>query len=85
MVQVKLTITESKCRCGYCKKGDTFFVEDLCPPLCHELWHVIYPFVYALQNGAQLDYENTRASQFDARCPDDGRVCVHGEVVATEK
>ena len=56
MPKVKLTITESKCRCGYFKKGQEFIVEDLCPPLCHELWNRIYPFVYALQNGASLDY-----------------------------
>lgn len=48
MIKVKLTITESKCRGGYCKKGDEFIVEDLCPPICHELWNTIYPLVYAL-------------------------------------
>ena len=56
VTKVKLTITESKCRCGYFKKGQEFIVEDLCPPLCHELWNNIYPSVYALQNGASLDY-----------------------------
>lgn len=81
MGKVRLTITESRCRGGYCKKGDVFEVEDVCPPLCHELWHGIYPFVYALQNGAELDYGNARSRQFDARCPDGGRVCVHGEAV----
>ena len=69
MGKVKLTVTESNCRCGYFKKGDEFIVEDLCPPLCHELWNVIYPFVYALQNGAELDYGKERSKQFDARCP----------------
>ena len=29
MKKVKLTIIESKCRCGYFKKGDEFIVEDL--------------------------------------------------------
>ena len=80
--KVKLTVTESNCRGGYSKKGDEFIVEDLCPPLCHELWHAIYPFVYALQNGAELDYGECRARQFDAKCPDGGRVCIHGEVIA---
>ena len=56
MIKVKLTITESKCRSGYFKKGQEFIVEDLCPPLCHELWNNMYPLVYALQNGAELDY-----------------------------
>ena len=81
MAKVKLTITESKCRGGYCKKGDEFIVEDLCPPLCHELWNTIYPMVYALQNGAELDYSNIRAKAFDAQCPDGSRVHIHGEVM----
>lgn len=80
-MKVKLTVTESRCRGGYCKAGDTFLVEDLCPPLCHELWNNIYPWVYALLNGAELDYGAKRAREFDARCPDGGRVRIHGEVV----
>lgn len=79
MSKVKITIVESKCRCGYCKTGDEFIVEDLCPPLCHELWNNIYPSVYALQNGADLDYGNDRMPMFNAKCPDEGRVVVHGE------
>ena len=78
-MKVKLTITDSRCRSGYFKKGQEFIVEDLCPPLCHELWNSMYPPVYALQNGAELDYGNTRAKMFDIRCPDEGRVCIHGE------
>lgn len=35
--------------------GEEFIVGDLCPPLCHELWHTIYPSVYALLNGGSLD------------------------------
>lgn len=81
MPKVKLTITESRCRGGYVKKGQEFIVEDLCPPLCHELWNGIYPYVFALQNGATLDYGDGRAKCFDARCPDGGRVCIHGEVM----
>jgi len=81
MSKVILTVTESKCRGGYCKKGDQFFVEDLCPPMCHELWNIIYPSVYALLNGAKLDYGHERSRQFDAKCPDEGRVWIHGEVV----
>lgn len=80
MKKVLLTITESKCRSGYHNKGDAFIVEDLCPPLCHELWHTIYPMVYALQNGADLDCGDIRAKVFDARCPDGGRVRIHGEI-----
>lgn len=80
MARVKLTITESTCRSGYCKPGDEFIVEDLCPPICHELWNIIYPSVYALQNGAELDYGNGHAKEFDAKCPDGGRVSVHGEI-----
>ena len=81
MIKVKLTITDSKCRSGYFKKGQEFIVEDLCPPLCHELWNSMYPLVYALQNGGELDYGNTRAKMFDIKCPDEGRVCIHGEAL----
>lgn len=81
MPKVKLTVTESRCRSGYCKAGDEFIVEDLCPPLCHELWNNIYPFVYALRNGADLDCGDTRAKCFDACCPDGGRVRIHGEAI----
>lgn len=80
-MKVKLTIVESNCRSGYFKAEDEFIVEDLCPPLCHELWNVIYPYVFALQNGADLDCGCNRDFQFDAKCPDGGRVCIHGEVV----
>ncbi len=55
MAKVKLTVVESKCRCGYCKKGNSYIIDDLCPPICHELWNCMYPLVYALQNGANLD------------------------------
>ncbi len=81
MRKVKLTITDSRCRSGHFQKGQAFIVRDLCPPLCHELWHQIYPFVYALLNGAELDYGDTRAKLFDAKCPDEGRVCIHAEVI----
>lgn len=78
---VELTITESRCRGGYCRKGDTFLVDDLCPPICHELWNNLYPMLYALQNGAELDYGAGKARCFDLKCPDEGRVTVHGRVV----
>lgn len=81
MSKVKLTVTESQCRGGYLKAGDEFIIDDLCPPICHELWNCIYPMVYALQNGATLDYGAGRATCFDARCPDGGRVIVHGELL----
>ena len=41
----------------------------------------MYPFVYALLNGGDLDHGESRAKVFDARCPDGGRVCIHGEMV----
>lgn len=81
MRKVKLTVTKSDCRCGYFKAGETFIVEDLCPPLCHELWNRAYPYVFALQNGADLDHGEHRAKVFDVSCPDGGRVVLHGEVV----
>lgn len=60
MPKVKLTITESRCRSGYFKKGQEYIVEDSFPPLCHELLNNIYPCVYALLNGAGLDHGNIR-------------------------
>lgn len=80
-MKVRITVMESQCRSGYCKKGDEYIVEDLCPPICHELWNCIYPFLYALQNGAELDYGQEKAPMFDMRCPDEGRVVVHCEKV----
>ena len=80
-MKVKLTILESRCRDGLCKAGDTYLVGSICPPLCHELWSVLYPQVFALQNGATLDCGETRAHCFTAPCPDGGRVKVFGEVV----
>lgn len=81
MRRVKITVISSHCRGGYCKAGDEYIVEDLCPPMCHELWNTIYPMVYALLNGADLDYGNGRSGCFDAKCPDEGRVTVHAEVI----
>lgn len=78
--KVRITVTESTCRSGLHFAGDTFVVDDLCPPVCHELWQMAYPMVYALGNGADLDHGNARARQFEVRCPDSGRVVIHGEV-----
>lgn len=81
MPKVKLTVVESRCRSGYCKKGDEFIVGDLCPPLCHELWNTIYPSLYVLLNGGDLDHGETRAKLFETHCPDEGRVIIRGEVI----
>lgn len=81
MPKIKLTITESRCRCGYVQTGDVFIVGDICPPMCHELWNAIYPYVFALRNGAELDCGETRTREFHGKCPDGGRVCVHGECI----
>jgi uncharacterized repeat protein (TIGR04076 family) len=81
MAKVKLKVIESNCRCAYLNEGDEFIVEDLCPPICHELWNSMYPFIYALQNGAMLDYGDKKAPMFDVKCPDEGRVIVHGEIM----
>ena len=81
MPKVKLTVLESRCRSGYCRAGEEYIVEDLCPPVCHEFWHSMYPFVYALLNGGELDCGETRARMFEARCPDGGRVVIRGEAM----
>ena len=51
------------------------------PPICHELWNSIYPSVYTLLNGGTLDYGEGKAKMFDAKCQDEGRVLIHGEVI----
>lgn len=79
MSKVKIVVKESKCREGYLKAGDEFIVEDICPPICHELWNCMYSFVYTLQNGGTLDYGNTKAPKFNISCPDEGRVVIYGE------
>ena len=79
MRKVKLTVTQSLCRSGLMKEGQTFVVGDACPPVCHELWNSVYPQVFALLNGADLDYGETRACVFEAACPDGGRVKLRGE------
>ncbi len=38
--KVKLTITESKCRSGFHRKGDEFIIDEdrtICPPMCVEI------------------------------------------------
>lgn len=81
MGKVRITVLDSKCRCGYHKKGDIYEVEDICPPLCHELWQNIYPSVYTLLNGGDLDFGDERRKEFKFSCPDGGRVKVKGEVI----
>ena len=81
MQKVRITILESQCRGGYHKAGEGYDVEDLCPPICHELWNSAYPMIYALQNGAVLDYGKSKAAKFSIKCPDGGRVILYGEVV----
>lgn len=34
-----------------------------------------------LMNGAELDHGNIQAKMFDAKCPDEGRVSIHGEIM----
>ena len=79
-MKVKITVLESKCRCGYHKEGDVFIVKDICPPMCHELWQCIYPSVYVLLNNGELDCGSSKAKEFTFRCPDNGRVLIKGEI-----
>ena len=81
MRKVRLTVTQSRCRCGLMKEGQTSLVGDACPPVCHELWNTAYPYVFALQGGADLDAGDGRASCFEAACPDGQRVRIRGEAV----
>ncbi|MBR5390034.1 MAG: TIGR04076 family protein [Clostridia bacterium] len=81
MPKVLLTVLVSRCRCGYLRQGDAFTVEDICPPLCQELWNAAYPYVFALRNGALLDCGAEKAARFIVKCPDEGRVVLRGEAV----
>lgn len=80
MKKVKLTVISSRCRCQYHKAGDEFTAGDICPPVCAELWHRAYPYVFALQNGAVLDSGDSKTFSFTVCCPDEGRVCLKGEL-----
>lgn len=79
MAKVKITVIKSNCRCQYHNEGDSFEVGDICPPLCHELWNVIYPNGIVLLNNGDLEYGNCRAKCFESMCPDSGRVIIRGE------
>ena len=81
MAKIRLTVTESACRSGYLKTGDVFIVEDICPPICAELWHASYPYVFALRSGGTLDCGDAQSQSFDIACPDGGRVRLHGELI----
>ncbi len=80
-MKIKLTIIESKCRSNYHKKGDSFIVGDLCPPICHELWQCIYPYVHTLQNNGELEMGKEKGKRFTMKCPDNGRVIINGEII----
>ncbi|MBR0134849.1 MAG: TIGR04076 family protein [Clostridia bacterium] len=80
MKKVLITVIKSECRSGHFSVGDRFTVDDLCPPLCHELWNRIYPYVFALQNGGELDRGEEKARFFEMSCPDEGRVAVRCEL-----
>ncbi|MBQ4257874.1 MAG: TIGR04076 family protein [Clostridia bacterium] len=82
MGKVKLTVLESRCRSGLCREGDEWVVEETCPPICMELWAAAYPYVFALENGAELDSGEKRVREFTVKCPDEGRVVLHGEAVS---
>ena len=84
MDQVKLTVLESRCRSALCKAGDEWTVGEICPPLCMELWHAAYPYVFALANGAELDLGESRAKEFTVKCPDEGRVVLRGVLLPKE-
>ena len=60
-MKVKLTVLQSSCRSGYHKNGDVYIVDDICPPICIELWNCLYPYLFAIKNGAELDAGEKKA------------------------
>ena len=86
--KVKLTVTQSMCRSGFHYVGQEFIIDEektVCPPICMELWHFAYPYVWALLNGGESDKGNTKSKSFDIICPDEGRVHLHGEVIEEDQ
>jgi len=41
--------------------------------------------MYALLNGATLDYGDSKEKRFEMKCPDNGRVIICGEIVEMEE
>ena len=82
---VKITVTESRCRSGFHIKGQEFIVDadrTVCPPMCMELWHYAYPYVWALLNGAEDDKADGGTGKgTTVVCPDEGRVRLHIETM----
>ncbi len=82
---VKITVTESACRSGFHAKGQTFVIDaekTICPPMCMELWHYAFPYVWALINGAENDRpDGSRKAEATIVCPDGGRVRLHIETI----
>jgi uncharacterized repeat protein (TIGR04076 family) len=82
---VKITVTESSCRSGFHTKGQEFIVDadrTVCPPMCMELWHYAYPYVWALLNGAEDDKADGGTGKgTTVVCPDEGRVRLHIETM----
>ena len=82
--KIKLTIKSSSCRNGFHKVGEEYIIDEnctVCPPICMELWHYAYPYVWTLLNGGELDDGDTKSKSCDIICPDEGRVHLHGEVI----
>ena len=63
-MKVKLTILESRCRDGLCKAGDTYLVDSICPPLCHELWSVLYPLVTSMNGHIRCSSDGSTYTAF---------------------
>ena len=56
--KIKLAIKNSSCRSGFHVVGDEYIINEdctVCPPICMELWHYAYPYVWTLLNGGILD------------------------------
>lgn len=64
IIAIPMPLRTRNCR-DYAFNNLSFIVDDIFPPLCHELWHSIYPSVYTLLNGGALDYGETRIKFFD--------------------
>ena len=82
--KVRLTVAGS-CRSGFHKAGEEYVIDGdrtVCPPMCMELWHAAYPYVWALLNGAEVDRpDGSRGKEATVFCPDRGRVSLRIETM----
>lgn len=71
--KIIVRVTESDCKKH--PVGQEFEIEKFCPPLCHEAFYAVYPFLTTLQGGGKVEGpDGEMGFHCIKRCPDRGRV-----------